>query len=99
MGQFSKLQYLGIKLGYWQKFPKLHTQSLGEIELILLHGQRFQIYRPILKIAVFGHETKVPQFAHTFSYYPRRGEIELIFTSRAAVSEIWANFQNCHIWA
>ena len=30
---------------------------------------------------------------------PQAVKIELIFTLRAAVSETWANFQNCQIWA
>ncbi len=32
-------------------------------------------------------------------FLPQGGEIELIFALRAAVSEIQASFQNCHIWA
>ncbi len=32
-------------------------------------------------------------------FLPQGVEIELIFALRAAVSEIWAHFQNCHIWA
>ena len=32
-------------------------------------------------------------------FLPQRVEIELIFALRAAVSKIWADFQNCHIWA
>ena len=59
-------------------------------------------YRLIFKIAIFDHETwplaKVPEVAHVLSFYPR-GEIELIFALRGAVSETWADFQNCHIWA
>ena len=30
---------------------------------------------------------------------PEGVEIELIFALRTAVSDIWAHFQNCHIWA
>ncbi len=32
-------------------------------------------------------------------FLPNGIEIELIFALRAAVSEIWADFQNYHIWA
>ncbi len=36
----------------------------------------------------------------TYSLFlPRRVEIELIFALRAVISEIRADFQNCHIWA
>ena len=57
-GRFSKLPSLGMKLGKWPKFQKLH------------------IY-----------------------FVPQGAEIELIFTLQAAVFEIRADFQNCHIWA
>ena len=74
----------------------------SKLSLFSLYGQRFLRYGPICKIATFGHETwplvKVPEVAHTLSFYPM-GQIELIFALRAAVSEIWADFQNYHIWA
>ena len=38
---------------------------------------------------------KVPEAAHVLNGV----EIEVIFALRAGVSEIRANFQNCHIWA
>ena len=51
---------------------------------------------------MFGHETwnvaKVPKL-HIYSLSTQEVEIELSFALRAGVSEIWANFQNCHIWA
>ena len=57
----------------------------------------------MFKLAIFGHETwplaKVPKVAHILTFYPRGVEMELIFTLRAAVSEIQANFQSCHVWA
>ena len=34
----------------------------------------------------------------TYTFYVRGVEIELIFTLWAGVSEIWVDFQNCHIW-
>ncbi len=42
---------------------------------------------------------KVPEVAYEPSFYPKGVEIELTFALRAVVSEIWADFQNCHIWA
>ncbi len=43
-----------------------------------------------------GHWEKVPEVVHI-----RGGgvEIELVFTLSVAVSEILADFQNCHMWA
>ena len=53
-------------------------------------------YRPIFKIAIFGNETwplgKVPEVAHTLSFYPW-GRIELIFSLRPALSEILVVFK------
>ena len=40
----------------------------------------------------------LPKF-HIYSLSTPGVEIELIFTLGAAVSEIRADFQNCHIWA
>ncbi len=68
----------------------------SKLSLFLLDRQRFPRYG-IFKIAIFGHETwplaKVPEVAHTDSFYPRGVEIELIFALRTVVSEIRANFQ------
>ena len=41
----------------------------------------------------FGH---LPKFNIT-AFLPQGVEIELIFALGPAVSEIWANFQNCYI--
>ncbi len=109
-GQLSKLPYLDMKLGHSPKFQKLHiymyclsTRGV-EIELIFaLLRQRFLRYGLILKIAIFGQETwqvaKVPEVAQNSLFLPQGVEIELIFALWAAVSKIWANFQNCHIRA
>ena len=35
---------------------------------------------------------------HMDTFYPDGAEIELVFAPSVAVSEIQANFQNCHIW-
>ena len=69
------------------------------------NGQLIPRYGRIFKIAIFGQETwpldKVPEVAHLLFFHtiPKGVEIELIFALRTAVSEIWADFQNCHIWA
>ncbi len=61
IGRFSKLPYLGMKLG-----------------------------------DSFGQSSRSCTFT---LFLPQGIEIELIFALRAAVSELRANFQNCHIWA
>ena len=105
-GPFSKLPYLGMKLGHWQKFQKLHIYSLFYpreliFSLFSLYGQWLPRYRPIFKIAMFGHETwpltKDPTAA-LFLCTPG-GRNWAFFAQRAAVSEITADFHNCHIWA
>ncbi len=66
-------------------------------------GSGFRDTAQFFKIAIFGHKTwllaKVPEVAHVHSFYSRGVEIELILALRAAFSEIWVDFQNCHIWA
>ncbi len=82
--RFSKLPYLGMKLGHCPKCQKLHIYSLctptrSKLSLFSLYGQRFPGYGPIFKIAIYnmiyGHETwqlaKVPEVAHILSLYPR----------------------------
>ena len=74
-----------------------HTLFLPQgVEIELIFGQRAAVSEkvgPIFNIAIFGHKTwplaKVPEVAHT---YPRRVEIEPIFTLRAAVSKIRTDF-------
>ena len=53
------------------------------------HGPWRSVWEPTWPFA------KVPQILCSTPWV----EIELIFTLRAAVSDIGANFQNCHIWA
>ncbi len=64
-------------------YPQATGVSTGEMELILLYGQQFPRYRPIFKIAIFGHETwplaKVPEVAHLVSFYPRGVDISAYF--------------------
>ena len=59
---FQKLPYLGMKLGKWPKFQKLHIYPLStpggrNWGYFLLYGQRFPRYGPSFKIPIFGHET------------------------------------------
>ncbi len=75
----------------------------SKLSIFLLYRQPFPRYRPIFKIAIFGHETwqvaKVQKVVHIPSFYPKGSKLSLFLTLRAAVSEIQDNFQNCHIWA
>ncbi len=96
------------QLSHWPKCQKLHNYTLFypngcKLSLFSLYGQRFPRYRPIFKIAIFGHETcpfaKVPEVAHMHSFYLRGSKLSLFFVQRAAASEKLAHFQNCHIWA
>ena len=101
------MPYLGMKLAHWPKFTRSCTYNLYprglKLSLFMLYRQRFQRYRLIFKIALFRHETssltKDPDVAHIPSFYPKGVIIELIFALLAEVYKIWADFQNCHIWA
>ena len=105
-GQFSKLPYLGMKLGKWPKFQKLHMYPLlpqgVEIELIFCsmcsgfrHMGRFSNL-PYLGLKL-GKGPKI-QKLHMYPLSTPGVEIDVIFALRAAVSQICNNFQNCHIW-
>ncbi len=101
---FNRVQKLHIHSVSVPGGSKLRHFSIFEkLSLFSLYGQQFLRYGPIFKAAAFGHETwpmvKVKEVANILSLYPREIEVELIFALRAAVSEIWAHFQNCHIWA
>ncbi len=88
IGRFSKFPYLVMKLGHWPN-SRSFTSMVSKLSLVLLYRQGLLRYGPTFKIAIFGDENwplaKVPEVAHILS--------------RAAVSEILAVFQNCHIWA
>ncbi len=65
--QFSKLPYLGIKLGKLPVLKRLHIYSFStpsdrKWAYFVLYGQRFSRYGPIFKIAIFGHETPNSNF-------------------------------------
>ncbi len=95
------------QLGHWPKFQKLHIYSLstpGRWTWDYFHskGSRFWdigYFSKLPYLAIkLGHWQKFRKL-HIYSLLPQGVEIKLIFTLRAAVSEIWADFQNCHIWA
>ena len=74
--RFSKLLYLGIKLGHWKKFQKLQilvyylSVPWGKIELIFAP---WAVVSKTFKIAIFRHEIrpleKAQQIAHILSFY------------------------------
>ncbi len=70
------------------------------VEIELIFGLRAAVSE-IFKIAIFGHETHWPKChkLHTCSFSTPGGRNWGYFALRAAVSEVSANFQNCHIWA
>ena len=91
---------MGIEVAHVLMYPR--TGGGAKLSLFSLYRQRFLRYRPIFKLAIFGHEAwtlaKVSKVAHILSVYPIGAfEIELIMALRAAVSETQADFQNCHI--
>ena len=95
---------MGMKLGKWLKFHKLHSfYQTGEIELIFTLRAAVSEIQANFQNCHIGHETwplaNVPEVAYVSNFNPRGVEIELIFALQTAVSEIWADFQNCHIWA
>ncbi len=103
--QASKLPYLGMKLGHWQRSRScayaLFLPQGVEIQLILnlwaaVSETRtdFQnCYIRAWNLVTMGH----PEVAYILSL-PQGVKIELIiFALYAAVSEIRADFQNCHM--
>ncbi len=112
MGQFSKLpllSYLGMKLSHWPKCQKLHIYPLSTPKgrnwaYFCSTGSAFRDTGRFSKLPYLGmklsHWPKCQKLHIYFlSIYPSGVGIELIFVLRAAVSEIEADFQNCHIWA
>ncbi len=105
------IPYLGMKPRIWKQFQKLRLDHIFyypkmlKLNLFSLYGQQLPRYRPIIKsfkIFIFGHETlgiwKKFQMLHMMHTLSTPGvKIELIFALWAAVSEIQADFQNCHI--
>ncbi len=94
--RFSKLPYLGMKLGHWQKFQKWHVYCLSirgsKLSLLALYCQRFLRYRPIFKIAILGMKLKFQKF-HIYSWnYPPSPTFHSVFALRLASSKILAIF-------
>ena len=91
---FSKLPYLTIKLGHWQKFQSC------TYTLFLPKG--FKIELIVFKIAILGMKLGHWQkFQKLHMYFLRTQGVKnkLIFALRAAVFEMRPVFQNFHIWA
>ncbi len=107
LGHFQNYHIWAWNLATGKRFRSctytLFLPKGSELSLFSLHGQRFPTYGPFFKIAIFGHEswplTKDPEVAHILPFHPKGVEIRLIFALWGAVLEIWADFQNCHIWA
>ena len=79
----------------------IHYLYLRGVKIELIFALQAAVFEngPSFKIVICGHETwpltKVPEVAHIVFFYRNLA----YFALRAAVSEIQANFQNCHIWA
>ncbi len=69
----------------------------SKFSLLLLYWKQFARYRPIFKIAIFGHWQSCRSCAYT-QFYLRGSNIDHIFALLAAVSEICDDFHNCHTW-
>ena len=71
---------IGIEVAHILMYPLTCGGGGGDgggtkLDLFSLYGQRFLRYRPIYKLAIFGHEAwpfaKVLEVAHILSFYPR----------------------------
>ncbi len=106
-GRCSKLPYLAMKLGHWPKFQKLNIYSLPTPvgrNWVYFHsmGSSFRDAGGFSKLPYFAMKLGIGQTSRSWTYtrfLPHWFEIEFIFTLWAAVSEMRADFQNCHIWA
>ncbi len=94
-----------MKLGHWPKFQKLHIISpfyTKGSKLAYFHskGSPFRDSKLLYVGIKLGRWQKFQNCTYTLVLPPSPGvEIELIFTLRAAASEIHCDFQNCHILA
>ncbi len=73
-----------------------------KLSLILLYGQRFLRYRLMSKLPYLGmkrDQNQKVQKLYILPLNPRWSKSSLFFTLWAAVSEIWAAYQNCYVWA
>ena len=83
MGGFSKLPYLGMKLGHWPKFQKLHIYY----SLSTPGGRNWAYFHSTdsgYEISIFRHETwtlaKVSEVAHipVLPFYPKGWKLSLV---------------------
>ncbi len=77
-----------MKFGRQQKFQKC------AYTLFPSHMMKLSSIFALWAAAKLGHWQKF----HIHTFATQGVEIELIVALRAAFSEIWADFQNCHIW-
>ena len=107
MGWVSKLPYLGMKLGHWRKFQKLHMYSLStqrgfKLSLCFLYMAAVSEIRADFQNCHIWAWNLVPDNKSNGCTYtlilPQGGEIELPFALRAAVSEIETDLQNWHLF-
>ena len=109
-GWFSKLLYLDMKFSQFGQSSRNCTYYLST-----LGGQKRAYFRSTgsgfwdmgwfqncliwaWNMAIVQNYISSRSCTYTL-FLPQRIEIELIFSLQAAVSEIRADFQNCHIWA
>ncbi len=82
------------------KIPKWHIYSLSprgsKLSSFSLYGQWILRYWPNFKTVIFWHEFQKLHI-HVYSLSTPGGRYWAYFCSTG--SEIWTNFQNCHIWA
>ncbi len=105
-GLSFKLAIFGYENCHWPRFQKLHIYVLSTPR-----GRTWTYFRSTgSRFWDTGQFSNLPYLGMKLGHWRPRSctytpflsqgiEIELIFALRAAVSEIWANFQNCHIWA
>ena len=103
---FQNYPYLGMKLGHWQKFHKLHilcfyAYGVYKSNLFLLDtSSGFRDTGQFSKLPYLGMELGHWQNFQKLHIYPlflyQRVKMEFIFALRAVNFEIRANFQNCH---
>ena len=107
---YPKRLRFSLFLLYRQQFPryslifKIATFGheywpLAKLSYFCSTGSSFQDTGRLLKLPYLGMKLgHWPKF-HILPLCTPRGQIELIFALRAAVSEIRADVRNCHMWA
>ena len=105
---FQNLTYLSMQLCHWQKFQKLHIESLcisGAQNCAYFRSTNRGIWDTdrFLKIFIFRNKTwllsKVRGVAHTLLFYPGGGsELSLCSFCGQRFLRYRPIFKNCHIW-